>query len=272
MLKINILGFEIIEDKNDGVIIKVGAGENWDDVVLQSVTRGFSGLEALSAIPGTVGAAPVQNIGAYGSEIKNTLVSVECFNLQSGKFENLSNADCQFAYRSSIFNGKEKGKYIITSVSLKLSKNLPKIPEYADVKKYFIDLEIENPTLLQIRDAIVGIRLSKLPDPVKSPNVGSFFKNPILEKGSEAALRAASLGFPLFETEKGLKISAGFLIEKAGLKGKSFGNISVYDKNALVLTNNGKATFAELQSAKDEIIETVKKQFGIKLQPEPNFI
>jgi len=323
-LKMEIKEFSILNgsasngENSNFIEIKVGAGENWDKTVEKTVEMNLAGLEALSAIPGTVGATPVQNVGAYGAEVKDAIVSVEVFDTKDGKIKNLSNKDCKFGYRDSIFKNDppagEKGRYTITAVVYRLQKVHPvlveegvsllgggdpkgnkpnhkgivcdcvKIPNYPGVKKYFEEKGIENPSLKQIREAIIYIRGEKLPNPKEIPNVGSFFKNPIISKELFQKIlkkpifsRSRTSGkygeIPHFDVgDDMVKIPAGWLIENAGLKGKSFGPISVYDKNALVLINNGEATKDDLMKAKNEIIKTVFQKFGITLEQEPENI
>jgi UDP-N-acetylmuramate dehydrogenase len=231
------------------------------------------GIEALSLIPGTVGASPVQNIGAYGSEVKDTIVEVEVFDTEKREFSKISNKDCNFGYRDSIFKNEAKGRYIITEVTYRLNKSLPSIPKYPGVAKYFEDMEIVTPNLSQIRDAIIYIRKEKLPDSNTTPNVGSFFKNPIVLNDVANRIKIDFPDAKFFSVdERHIKVPAGWLIENAGLKGKSFGNVSVYDKNALVLVNMKDASFEDIISARDKIIKTVKERFGIVLEQEPEII
>lgn len=272
-IKINFLGFEVVNETGEYVDIKVGAGENWDSIVKKTVDMNLSGIEAMSAIPGTVGATPVQNVGAYGQEVKDTIISVEVFDINEGVFKSLSNALCKFGYRDSIFKNEAKGKYVITAVIYRLSKINHKVPNYPDVEKYFHDKGISNPTLLQIREAIIEIRKSKLPNPKDNPNAGSFFKNPIVENIVVEKLKEQYPNIKSFTADDDhMKVPAGWLIENAGLKGKSFGSISVYDKNALVLVNNGNATKDDLMRAQNEIIKIVFDKFGITLEHEPEFV
>ena len=272
-LKIEIKGFEIVFEGQDYVDIKIGAGEIWDKIVEKTVFMNLSGLEALSLIPGTVGASPVQNIGAYGSEVKDIIQEVEVFDIEKGIIKNILNKDCKFGYRESIFKGEAKGKYIILAVTFRLNKSTPLIPKYPGVIKYFEEKEIINPNLLQIRDAIIYIRKEKLPNPKDVPNVGSFFKNPIV---SSDVARKIRIDFPDVKfypiDENHIKIPAGWLIENAGLKGQSFGNISVYNKNALVLVNNGNAIFDDILKARNKIVKIVKERFGIILEQEPEVL
>ncbi|MCC6323888.1 UDP-N-acetylmuramate dehydrogenase [Candidatus Nomurabacteria bacterium] len=272
-LKIEIEGFEIIENTDDYAVIKVGAGENWDIFVSRTVVSNLSGLEALSAIPGTVGATPVQNVGAYGQEVKDTIVSIEVFDIQNKVIKTLTNTECKFAYRDSIFKHEDKNKYIILTVTFKLSKKNPEIPHYIDVKKYFIQNNINTPTLLEIRNAIIHIRGYKLPDPKVIFNVGSFFKNPIVSSDVAKKLKNNNPELTIYPIDEDhTKVPAGWLIEKAGLKGKNFGPLSLYNKNALVLVNNGNATYEDIISVRDQIIKTVFDKFGITLEQEPEII
>lgn len=270
--KINFLGFEILNDADEYTDIKIGAGENWDSVVERTVGMNLSGIEAMSAIPGTAGATPVQNVGAYGQEIKDTLLEVEVFDVEAGNMKILSNSDCGFSYRDSIFKGEARGKYVITSITLRLPKSRPSIPNYPGVKRYFIENSINNPSILQIREAIIDIRRDKLPDPKEIPSVGSFFKNTIVPKELADNLKyqyPTMIVFPV--NEKETKVPSGFLIETAGLKGKNFGTISSYSRNAMVLVNNGGATRADVECVRDEITQIIFEKFGIKLETEPEF-
>lgn len=289
-LKIEVKGFEIVSQENDCIDIKVGAGEIWDEIVSRTVDMNLSGLESLSGIPGTVGASPVQNIGAYGSEVKDTILQVEVFDIEKGTITNILNEDCKFGYRDSIFKNEAKGKYVITSVVYRLNKldlnkqYLSRFPalSYPGVMKYFEVASsatrrkggiIENPSLKQIRKAIINIRKEKLPNPKEFPNVGSFFKNPIVLNEIAYKIIEEYPNAKFFALKDDFtKIPAGWLIENAGLKGESFGNVSVYSKNALVLVNNCNATSEDVLRAKNEIIKAVKEKFGIELEQEPEIL
>ena len=273
VILIKIKGFYVVSEDATSTTIEIGAGENWDDVVAKTVAMNLSGIEAMSAIPGTVGATPVQNVGAYGQEIRDTLMSVICFNTSNGELTTLDNSECGFGYRESIFKTKEKGRYVILSVTLKLSKNPPMVPNYPGVMTYFQEKSIVDPTLQQIRDAIIEIRRLKLPDPKLIKNCGSFFKNPIVEKGIADELQKnypTLKVFPVDDTKT--KIPAGWLIEQCGLKGSVIGSIEIYPHNALVLVNKSNATIADLQVAIKTIIDTVYQKFGIFLEAEPNIV
>jgi len=273
VLKIEIKGFSILKETNEYVDIKIGAGEIWDEIVGKTIDMNLSGLEFLSGIPGTVGAGPVQNIGAYGVEIKDSILGIEVFDIKDNKIKNILNKDCKFEYRNSIFKNEARGKYIITSVNCRLWKTIPLMSNYPGVLKYFEEREIIDPSLAQIRDAIIYIRSEKLPNPKEIPNVGSFFKNPIVSNKTADKIKEE---FPMAKffgvDDKFTKIPAGWLIENAGLKGKSFDKVSVYDKNALVLINNGGATKDDFINARNKIIKIVKDKFEITLEQEPEII
>ena len=272
-LKMEINGFSIINQNDDYVNIKIGSGEIWDRIVEKTVEMNLSGFEALSAIPGTVGATPVQNVGAYGSEVKDTILEVEVFDMVTKKTVIILNEDCKFGYRDSIFKNEAKGKYIIISVTYRLSKSSAKIPDYPGVKRYFLDNNINNPHVKDIREAVISIRNSKLPNWKEFPNLGSFFKNPIVPKEIGKKMQDKYSTLKVFPFEGGMvKIPAGWLMENAGLKGRSFGNISVYENNALVLVNNGGASKEDLVRAIDEIIKIVNEKFGIILEQEPEMV
>ncbi len=273
ILKIEIMGKEIIREEGDDIYIKVGAGENWDSVVEWAVSNGFSGIEALSAIPGSAGATPVQNVGAYGAEIKDVFVSLSAYDIQKKELVTLQKEDCNFTYRQSIFKSSQKGKYIITNIVLKLSKKDPIMPDYPGVKSYFEEHEIQNPSLNQIRDAIIEIRWSKLPHPEEIGNCGSFFENPIVDADFYEVLKSNYPDIKAYILDGGrVKIPAGWLLEKSGLKGVNFGPVGTYEKNALVIINNGDAQYQDVVNAKNQIINTVKEKFGIELKTEPEFV
>lgn len=262
---------KVYEDKN-GVNIDVGAGTNWDKLVEWTVKNKLSGLELLSGIPGLVGASPIQNIGAYGGEISNTLTHVKLFDLESKEFYEVTNRECNFDYRDSIFK-KNPGRFIITRVAFRLSKEKPSLPQYKDIALYFLGKRNKNPTLKEIRQAVIDVRNKKLPDPKKQPNCGSFFKNPIVDKDQAESLTSRFKDIPNYRAKGGqVKLSGGWLIEKSGFKGKDFGNIKVSDSSALVLISNGKATFRELIEARDKIIAGVKKNFDVDLEVETNLV
>lgn len=271
--KIEITGKSILHENNQSVTICLGAGENWQKIVDWSVSQNWSGIEALSGIPGTIGAAPVQNIGAYGSEIKDLLVKVEVYDTKIKRFTWLKNSDCHFGYRDSIFK-TEPNRWFIVAVVLKLRKDSKIIiPEYKDIQQYFANRNLDTITLLDIKNAIEIIRATKLPNHKLIPNCGSFFKNPIINKQSLQNLKLLFDNIPTFISGDSFKVSAGFLIDKAGYKGKKIGNIEIYPKNALILTNpNGKANFEEIVAVKDLIKKDIYQKFKIKLTEEVNIV
>lgn len=253
-------------------LVYVAAGCSWDQFVEETVTHGYSGLEALSAIPGTVGAAPFQNIGAYGSECSDTCVAVEVFDTLYETFLTLPKGACMFAYRTSIFK-QQPTRYIITAVSFVLSKNHPTIPEYTDVQNYFQHFNQQHVTVHAIREAIISIRSKKLPDHTKIPNVGSYFVNPIVTKTQFEAIQNKHIAVPFYKIhEDAYKIFAGWLIEQAGLKGKTIHNITIDPNNALILTNQNNATGDDIQKAEAYIVQKVHGLFGVTLEREPRYI
>lgn len=265
----------VVKSNSKGIkydnLIKVRAGEKWDDAVSKMIIRGYSGIESLSGIPGTAGAAPVQNIGAYGTELSQILECVEVYDRDKDDFVVLVKKDCIFGYRDSIFK-RNPGRFIITSISFNLSKSLPKIPEYKDVKNYFLDKGLQSPSAKDIRNAIIEIRNNKLPNRNIYPNCGSFFKNPVVEARNALKIKKEFPDLPIFGGGDKVKVPAGFLIEKCGFKGKRIGEVEIYTKNALVLTNTGEATFENINKVKNLIQKEVFSKFGIELEPEVNLI
>ncbi len=262
-----------IEEKGDEVLLIVPAGNAWDEVVAYAVERELSGIEALSAIPGTAGATPIQNVGAYGAETAQVLVSLRAYDVENKKFIVFGNSDCQFGYRDSIFKHEGKGRYIITEITLALSRELPNVPQYAGVAEYLAAEDIRAASLSDIRKAIIAIRAKKLPDPKEIASVGSFFKNAFVPKEHAGKLKAEFPTRAVFPVdEKISKVGAGSLIDTLGMKGKKFGNLSIYPGNALVLVNDGGATRAELSDLVNKIIGGVQEKFGIALEPEPELL
>jgi UDP-N-acetylmuramate dehydrogenase len=272
VLRIEIPGFETVEETDEFVTVRVGAGEHWDSVVERTVTAGLSGLESLSMIPGTAGATPVQNVGAYGHEVGEAITEVEVFDINKGSFETLPKAQCGFDYRTSIFKTTARGKYIICSVTFKLAKTTQGHAEYASLARWMDEHQINNPTTAQVREGVMAIRSIRLPDPSVVPNVGSFFGNPIVDQATAQKLLDQYSEMPSFAAGDKIKLQAGWLIEQCGLKGKELGVIKIYDNNALVLTNPNGGGFADVEQAAETIITTVHDKFGITLEPEPQFI
>lgn len=270
VLRNRIPGFEVVADEPGHTTLKIGAGENWDEVVRRTVEMNLSGIEAMSAIPGTAGAAPVQNVGAYGQEIAESLLSLEAYDIDEDRFVTLQNADCGFSYRHSIFRGDAAGRYVITSVTIQLSKTAPTPPFYKAVQDY---LDANNITLYTpqiIRDAVIAIRKEKLPDPAETPNTGSFFKNAIVEDWQLADLKKQYPDIPTYDMPDGrFKVPTGWLIEQTGLKGQTLHGMRVHDKNALVLINESAQSYADLAAAREEIKGAVRDQFRILIEQEP---
>ena len=270
IIRVRIPGFEVIADDINSTTIRIGAGEDWDSVVKRTVDMRLSGIETMSAIPGTAGATPVQNVGAYGQEIADTLQSLDAYDNQTDSFVTLKSADCNFTYRHSIFRDRSMGRYVITSITLKLSKNQPQPPFYDTLQKYLDEHNIKIFTQETIRNAVVEIRKNKLPDPKILPNTGSFFKNAIVETWQLDDLKKISSDIPMYDMGYGhYKIPTGWLIEYAGFKGKLIHGIRVYDKNALVLINESATSYSDLANARNEIISKVRDMFRIQIQQEP---
>lgn len=273
VIKIDIKGFGIVKEDGQSTTIEIGAGENWDETVKKTVEMGLSGIEALSGIPGLAGTAPVQNIGAYGQEIASTLEYLYAFDTKELQDAHISHYNCQFGYRDSIFKSKQKGRYIITSIFLSLSKGFDGVPNYPDVTRYFEQHEDILPSLESVRQAVLEIRKAKFANPADKPNAGSFFKNPIVGQPVVQKLQSEHPQIKLFPYEGSrYKISAGWLIENCDLKGYKKGPIQVDPKHALVLENLGGATQKELKEFVGIIQKAVKTKFGIQLDPEPEIV
>ncbi len=265
-----IMGIEILADTGNSTTIRFGGGESWDDAVKLSVEKNLTGIEAMSTIPGTMGAAPVQNIGAYGQELSDTFVSLDAYDIYEDKFVAFNHKQCHFSYRDSIFRSEHKGRYFILSITLELYKDAPKPPFYAALQKYFDDTNTTLFTPASIREAVTEIRAAKLPDPKLRPNTGSFFKNAIVEEWQLNDLLKTHPEMPHFDLgSKTYKIPTGWLIEHAGLRGEVLHGMRINDKNALVLINESAQNFADLRAARDEIIGKVRDTFRIHIEQEP---
>ncbi len=270
ILHSRIKGIELYESENDSVCLRIGAAEHWDDAVAFAVTNGWAGIENLSFIPGTAGAAAVQNIGAYGVEIKDVIKTVEAIHLLTGEKVIFTNEDCRYGYRNSIFKEAAFKPYIITWICLRLQKTPQFKLAYGNLTSAFSGNEI---TLQKVRDAIIQIRSSKLPDPKELGNVGSFFKNPVIPQLPFDNLKKAYPDIPSFPASEGkYKISAAWLIEQCGFRGKREGNVGVYEKQSLVVVNFGDATGHEIVAFAENIRLSVHKKFGIELTPEVEYI
>lgn len=273
VIKNSIQGIKIINQDEDYVLIKAGAGEIWHNMVLFCVERNLWGIENLSLIPGTVGAAPIQNIGAYGQEIRDVFEYLEGIYIDSGDKKIFTKNQCGFGYRDSVFKHELKNKFVITSVVLRLSKEPELKLDYRGVKEELDKLNLENVTIKNISDVICKIRQSKLPDPKQIGNAGSFFKNPEIDEVTFLKLKKefpAIIGYPL--ENKRVKLAAGWLIEQCGWKGKRVGNTGSHSRQALVLVNYGGAKSSEVLALAEQIKESVNSKFGIKLEEEISII
>jgi len=273
VIKNSILGIEIIADDDDSIMLKVGGGEIWHQLVVYAVGKGYGGIENLSLIPGTVGAAPMQNIGAYGVEVKDVFVSLEALNKESLKIEKFRLEDCKFGYRQSVFKNDLKDKYVITSVTIKLSKHPTLNTSYGAIEATLNSEGVLEPTIKEVSDAVIKIRKSKLPDPAEIGNAGSFFKNPTISEIDYEGLKAEFADIPGYEQPNHeVKVPAGWLIENCGWKGKTYGEIGVHKNQALVLVNYGNGNGFDLKNLAMEIQQSVSKKFGIELEMEVNVI
>ena len=263
-------GIEILSEDNKQVVLRVAASENWHQFVCYCLDRDYFGLENLALIPGTVGAAPVQNIGAYGVEVESMILQVNCFDLESGELIILSHQDCLFAYRDSFIKRAGQGRYLVMSVDFKLSKQPNLVLSYKPLRDYFADAK--EVTARQVFDRVCEIRSEKLPDPVKLANAGSFFKNPIIDEQHYQSLKQAYpklVAYPVGSgDEKKYKIAAGWLIEKAGFKGKMFDKVGVHKHQALVLVNYSDDDGENILALADLIISKIEELFDICLEPE----
>lgn len=274
VLHIDTKGVEIINENDHFVWIEAQAGEVWHEFVLQTIDKNLGGLENLSLIPGKVGSSPIQNIGAYGVEIKDTMHSLTALNLETLETETFLNADCEFGYRESVFKSKLKDKYIITSVTFKLKKAPHELHTTYGAIQQELDLKgISTPTIKDVSNAVIAIRQSKLPNPKEIGNSGSFFKNPVISVDLYNELIKKNANIPHYPVNNlQVKVPAGWLIEQAGLKGYRNGDAGVHTKQALVLVNYGNATGQELINLAKYVQETVFNKFGIEITPEVNIL
>jgi UDP-N-acetylmuramate dehydrogenase len=274
VIHIDLKGKKIIDENDDFVWVESQAGENWHEFVLWTMDQNFGGLENMSLIPGNVGTTPVQNIGAYGAEIKDHFVSCQAIAIANQELRTFSNEECHFGYRESIFKNEVKDQYIITSVVFKLTKRNHKInTSYGDILGELEKNNIQTPSLKEVSNAVIAIRQSKLPDPKELGNSGSFFKNPIVLKSDFEKIHQQFPEMKYYEvSETEVKVPAGWLIEQAGFKGKRFGDAGVHKNQALVLVNYGNATGQEILAVSKNIQETVFATFGIHIEAEVNVI
>lgn len=274
VIHLDIKGKKIVQEDADFVWVEGQAGENWHEFVLWTIENNFGGLENMSLIPGNVGTTPIQNIGAYGTEIKDTFVSCEAMRIDTQEITTFDNKSCHFGYRESVFKNEVKDQYIITSVVFKLTKRNHKINiSYGDINAELAKNNITNPTLKDVSNAVIAIRKSKLPDPKELGNSGSFFKNPIVSKKAFEAIHAKFPEMKYYDvSETEVKVPAGWLIEQAGFKGKRFGDAGIHKNQALVLVNYGNATGQEILNVSKTIQETILSTFGILIETEVNVI
>lgn len=272
VIKNEIGGIEILNEDEQSIKVKVGAGFNWHEFVQYSIVHNWSGIENLALIPGTVGASPVQNIGAYGQELKDVVTEVDAFEISTLKPVSISNSGCRFSYRNSIFKKEAKHKYIITSVTFKLNKQFTPILRYPELVHKLTQKNITNPTPRQIMETVITIRQSKLPDYFSLSNCGSFFTNPFLTSQEFSEFSAKFPYAPYFPFENGFKLSAGWLIEQCGWKGKRIGNVGCYEHHALVIVNYGGATGSEIYKFSTMVRDSVYEKFGVVLQYEVNIL
>lgn len=274
VIHIDLKGKKIIREDDDFVWVESQAGENWHEFVLWTISQDFGGLENMSLIPGNVGTTPVQNIGAYGTEIKDTFISCDAVRIDNQEKRTFLKDECNFGYRESIFKNEVKDQYIITSVVFKLTKRNHKINTfYGDIMAELAKQGVATPTLKDVSNAVIAIRQSKLPDPRELGNSGSFFKNPIISKTDFKKVQQKFPEIRFFEvSDTEVKVPAGWLIEQAGFKGKRFGDAGIHKNQALVLVNYGNATGQEILNVSKDIQETVFKTFGIHIEAEVNVI
>lgn len=274
VIHVDLKGKKVIQSDDDCVWVEAQAGENWHEFVLWTIEQDFGGLENMSLIPGNVGTTPVQNIGAYGAEIKDTFVSCQALHIANLELKTFLNADCRFGYRESIFKNEVKGEYVITSVIFKLTKRNHKINvSYGDILSELQKKNIEQPKLKDVSNAVIAIRQSKLPDPKELGNSGSFFKNPIIPIADFEKIQQKYPDIRFYKvSETEVKVPAGWLIEQAGFKGKRFGDAGVHQNQALVLVNYGNATGQEIVRLSKTIQKTIFETYGIAIEAEVNII
>jgi UDP-N-acetylmuramate dehydrogenase len=273
VLKNEIKGVEIIKDDEEFIYIKAGAGENWHQFVLYCVENNYAGVENLSLIPGNVGASPMQNIGAYGVEIKDVFYELEAFHKHDRAVQRFSLKDCEFGYRESVFKNKYKDQYVLTNVPYRLNKKPSFNTSYGAINQELEKMGVTQLTIQSISQAVINIRTSKLPDPKELGNAGSFFKNPIISNNQFNELKQTFpniIAFP--SAAEHTKLAAGWLIEQCGWKGYRKGDAGCFPKQALVLVNYGNATGKDIYELSEEIIHSVKKKFGVVLEREVNII
>jgi UDP-N-acetylmuramate dehydrogenase len=273
VIKLNIKGIQVETEDADTVTVSAGAGEIWHELVMYTIHQGWGGLENMSLIPGTVGAAPMQNIGAYGVEVKDSFVTLKALNRSTLEIETFTPEQCQFGYRESFFKHEGKDRYVILSVSFKLHKSPEVNTTYGAIRDVLTEMGIHQPTVKDVSFAVIQIRRSKLPDPAEIGNSGSFFKNPEIPKKQYEEIHTSYPDMPAYPvSDDTVKVPAGWLIEKAGWKGQRFGAVGVHARQALVLVHYGGGKGEEIKSLAERIQSSVADKFGIRILPEVNFI
>ncbi len=273
VLKLNLKGIELVAEDDDFVEVKVKSGENWHEFVQWTLQQDFGGLENLSLIPGNAGTAPIQNIGAYGVEVKDTMTELSALEISSGNIRKFTNSECKFGYRESVFKSELKNQFIIVDVTFKLTKTNHQLhTEYGAIRSELDKLNILNPSIRDVSKAVINIRQSKLPDPKDIGNSGSFFKNPVISKSEFEKIREKHPEISAYPSGDEFKVAAGWLIENAGWKGKRFGDAGVHEKQALVLVNYGNATGQEIYDLSQRIVDDIFEKFGIRLEREVNIL
>lgn len=273
VLKNEIMGIEMVREDEDHIYVKAGAGENWHRFVMHCVEKEYAGLENLSLIPGSIGASPMQNIGAYGVEIKEVFHELEAYHIEDGTLHNFSASDCEFGYRESVFKRKYKDRFVIASVTYRLSRKPHFNISYGAIKDELERMGVQELNIRAVSDAVIRIRSSKLPDPKETGNAGSFFKNPLMPNEQFIPLKEAFPNIVAFPSGNDqTKLAAGWLIEQCGWKGFRRGDAGCYPKQALVLVNYGSATGREVFDLSEEIIASVKNKFGVELEREVNIV
>lgn len=274
VLRMNIRGKEIISENNQHVLVRVGAGENWHEFVMHALDQGWGGIENLSLIPGTVGAAPMQNIGAYGIEVESVFDHLRAVNRNDGSVRTFNKEECAFGYRESVFKTTLKNQYIICDVTLRLNKPPHALnTSYGAIQQVLSERNIDNPTIRDVSEAVISIRRSKLPDPAEIGNSGSFFKNPVIPLARYRDLQTEYPEIPGYKvSDNSVKVPAGWLIEQCGWKGHVRDNIGVHKNQALVLVNYGGGKGEDIKKLAQDIQKSVTDRFGIGLKPEVNII
>jgi UDP-N-acetylmuramate dehydrogenase len=272
VMKISTKGISVVREDRVTAEVRAEAGENWDDLVAWCVAKGWGGLENLSGIPGNAGTSPVQNIGAYGVEMSDTFVELEAYDLEEKQVVILEAASCRFGYRESIFKSSHKGRYIILSVTFRLQKHPILCLEYGGVRDALVSMKVEQPTVMDVRNAIVAIRARKLPDPAQTGNAGSFFKNPVVPADHYDHLKKDFPSIVAFPHPEGMKLAAAWLIEQCGWKGYRSGDAGVHPSQPLVLVNYGNATGMQILELSDQIRESVRNRFNVHLDTEVNIL